>query len=133
VVSVFGVRNNDREFALGSVNPTTRGDTTPADRKPRRIATSDAPGTALRNTSMPLIKSSASYAFATVAGSGTPSKKSSAPNGESTRSGDDSDTIASRNRSPAVTSSDAIACSFARNDHRPMLANPVRARITPRG
>jgi hypothetical protein len=32
----------------------------PIDRIPRRIATSDAPGTPLRNTSIPRIRSSAS-------------------------------------------------------------------------
>jgi hypothetical protein len=60
VVSVFGVRNSDPEFARGSVYPMTCGDAIPADRNPRRIATSDAPGIELRNTSIPRIKSSAS-------------------------------------------------------------------------
>ena len=60
VVSVFGVRNRLFELALGSVMPTMCGDVIPADRRPRRIATSEAPGMALRNTSMPRIRSSAS-------------------------------------------------------------------------
>ena len=60
VVSVFGVRNSAPEFARGSVYPMTCGEVIPTDRSPRRIATSDAPGTALRNTSIPRIRSSAS-------------------------------------------------------------------------
>jgi hypothetical protein len=113
-------RRQEQVFAA-LAHPMTRGETTPADRRPRRIATSDAPGTALRNTSMPRIKSRASYAFATVPWSGRPSKKSSAPNGDSTRLGDDSDAIASRNRPSPTDGSDDTACSFARDDHRPML------------
>ena len=38
---------------------------------------------------MPRIRSSASYAVVTVSGVGTPSKKSSRPNGDSTLSGED--------------------------------------------
>jgi hypothetical protein len=50
----------------------------------------------------------------TVSGVGTPSKKSSAPNGDSTRSGDDSVAIASRICSGDrlfVDATDAMKCS----------------------
>jgi len=60
VVSVFGVRNSAPELARGSVKPIRRGESTPTDRNPFRNPTSDAPGTALRNTSIPRIRSSAS-------------------------------------------------------------------------
>ena len=57
---MFGVRKRLFELARGSVIPMIRAEVTPADRSPFRIATSDAPGTALRNTSIPRIRSSAS-------------------------------------------------------------------------
>ena len=83
VVSVLGVRKRPFELARGSVIPMVRAEVTPADRSPLRIATSDAPGTALRNTSTPRIRSSAAYTLVTVSGRGTPSKKSSCPKGDS--------------------------------------------------
>jgi hypothetical protein len=55
----------------------------PIERKPRRNATRDAAGIQLRNASIPRIRSNASYAVATVPGNGTPSKKRSVPNGDS--------------------------------------------------
>ena len=60
VVSVFGVRRRAFEVALGSVIPICRAVVSPAVRRPLRNATREAPGTALRNTSMPRMRSSAS-------------------------------------------------------------------------
>ena len=57
---MFGVRKRLFELARGSVMPMTRAEVTPTDRSPRRIDTSDAPGIALRKTSMPRIRSRAS-------------------------------------------------------------------------
>ncbi len=95
VVSVLGVRKRLFELARGSVIPMIRDEVTPADRRPFRIATSDAPGTALRKASIPRIRSNASYTRVTVSGRGTPSKKSSCPKGDSIESFDDNPAMAS--------------------------------------
>ena len=66
-VGGFGVRGEEEALRVGSwlgdADDPGRGDARRP--RPRRIATNDAPGTALRNTSMPRIRSSASYALDT--------------------------------------------------------------------
>jgi hypothetical protein len=57
---VFAVRKNACELARGSVKPIMRGEVRPIERKPFRSATTDAPGTQFKNTSIPRIRSSAS-------------------------------------------------------------------------
>ena len=85
---MFGVRYRLPELARGSVMPMIRGDVTPADRSPRA-----SPPTSAWNRVEEHLDAAHQVEGVvrrrTVSGRGTPSKKSSCPNGESTVSGDD--------------------------------------------
>src|SRR5687768_6912367 len=71
-VSVLAVRNSDAE-SMSSENNVNELSSMPAERKPRRNATSEAPGIAPRNASTPWRKSRLSYSNAAVSADGAPS------------------------------------------------------------
>jgi hypothetical protein len=69
------------------VKPIRLAPVRPILRNPLRMATSDAPGTQLRNTSTPRAKSNASYNRPTDSEVGTPSTNSNTPRGVSSWAG----------------------------------------------
>jgi hypothetical protein len=87
--SQLPVRNSDAESS--SENSRNELSSAPTDRKPRRKATSEAPGIDLRNACTPFWKSRWSYSSSAVADVGAPSLNSNVPRRLSTRSGVETD------------------------------------------
>src|SRR5512133_611511 len=85
-VSQLPVRKSDAE-SISSENNVNELSSTPADRKPRRMAVSETPGIAPRNACTPCWKSRLSYNKAAVSSDGAPSSNSSVPSLDSTVSG----------------------------------------------
>jgi hypothetical protein len=85
-VSQLPVRNSDAE-SISSENNVNELSSTPAERKPRRMAESETPGIAPRNACTACWKSRLSYSSAAVSFDGAPSSNSSVPSLVSTVSG----------------------------------------------